>query len=86
MNCDKESLMLPCFSHGVPFTVKWILRAAIATVRFGIDQRSDFLSDFRARQIRTQITWEILSANCHEVTVVPPHARRWLRHSQCRSR
>jgi hypothetical protein len=33
-----------------------------------MDQGSDFISDFRARRIRTQITWEILSANCHEVT------------------
>jgi hypothetical protein len=48
----------------------------------GMDQRSDFISDFRARRIRTQITWEILLANSHEATVtylkpVPPHARRW---------
>ena len=39
-----------------------------------MDQGSDFVSDFRARRIRTPITWEILSANCHEVTVVEPWA------------
>jgi hypothetical protein len=37
--------------------------------RPGMDQGSDFVSDSRARRIRTQIPWEILSANCHEVTV-----------------
>ena len=47
-----------------------------------MDQGSDFVSDFGARRIRTQITWENLVANCHEATVtylkpVPPHARRW---------
>ena len=46
-----------------------------------MDQGSDFISDFRARRIRTQISWENLLANSHEVTVtylkpVPPHARR----------
>jgi hypothetical protein len=51
----------------------------------GMDQGSDFISDFNARRIRTQITCENLSANCHEVTVtylkpVSSHARRWLRH------
>ena len=34
----------------------------------GMDQGSDLISDFRARRILTPITWEILSANCHEVT------------------
>ena len=38
-------------------------------ISIGMDQRSDFVSDFRARRIRKQITWENLSANCHEVTV-----------------
>ena len=33
-----------------------------------MDQGSNFISDFRARRIRTPITWEILWANCHEVT------------------
>ena len=33
-----------------------------------MDQGSDLISDFRARRIRTTITWEILSENCHEVT------------------
>ena len=33
-----------------------------------MDQGSDIISDFRDTRIRTQITREILSANCHEVT------------------
>ena len=33
-----------------------------------MDQGSDLISDFRARRIRTSISWENLSANCHEVT------------------
>jgi hypothetical protein len=33
-----------------------------------MDQGSDFISDFRARRIRTQISWEISLANCPEVT------------------
>ena len=48
-------------------------------------QGSDLISDIRARRIRTQITWEILLANSHEVTVtyLKPVS---LRHCQCRSR
>jgi hypothetical protein len=30
--------------------------------------RMDQGSDFRARQIRTEITWENLSTNCHKIT------------------
>ena len=33
-----------------------------------MDQGSDFISDFGVRRIRTPINWEILWANCHEVT------------------
>jgi hypothetical protein len=34
----------------------------------GMDQGSDFISDFRARRICTQMTGGILLANCHEAT------------------
>jgi hypothetical protein len=43
---------------------KWVL----GSHPYGMDRGSDLISDFRARRIRTPITWEILSANCHEVT------------------
>ena len=48
------------------------LRTKVLSPNTGMDQGSDFISgfvsDFGARRIRTQITWENLSANCHEVT------------------
>jgi hypothetical protein len=86
--------------HSRPFSLKAFF--ALSALG-GMDQGSDFISDFigdfigdfisefRARRIRTQITWENLSADRHEVTVtylkpVPPHTRGWLRHCQCRRR
>ena len=41
------------------------IRPLLAAV--GMDQGGDSICDFRARRIRTQISWENLSANCQEV-------------------